>query len=181
MAESTTIARPYAEAIFGIADAAGTLAKWSQTLAQAAEIARNPDMLQAMGNPGLSTEQIYGLFAAAAGNALFAESQNLIRVLIENRRLALLPEIHEQYEQLKNEREGVIDAHITSAYPLEGETLAALVADLQKRFGRKIQPNVSVDPELIGGARVQVGDQVIDGSVRGKLTQMVTALKGAAA
>ncbi|MBI2319079.1 MAG: F0F1 ATP synthase subunit delta [Betaproteobacteria bacterium] len=177
MAETTTIARPYAEAVFALADASGTLAKWSATLQRAAEIASHPEMLQAMGHPGLSAEQLYGLFATAAGEALFAESQNLIRVLIENRRLGLLPEIRDLFEELKNEREGVVEAQISSAYPLEGESLAGLVADLQRRFGRNIEPKVSIDPELIGGVCVQVGDEVIDGSVRGKLAAMVGALK----
>ena len=181
MAETTTVARPYAEAIFGLADASGSLGKWSQTLARAAEIARHSDMREAIGNPGLSAEQLYGLFASAAGDALFLEGQNFIRVLIENRRLSLLPEIRDLFERLKNEREGVVDAYISSAFPLEGEPLAALVADLQKRFGRKIQPTVRVDPELIGGVRVQVGDEVIDGSVRGKLAAIVTALTSRAA
>lgn len=181
MAETTTIARPYAEAIFGLADAAGTLTKWSQTLARAAGIASNPDMLEAMGNPRITAEQLYGLFASLAGDALFAESQNLIRVLIENRRLSLVPQIRDLFEDLKNEREGVVEAHVRSAFALEGEPLAALVADLQKRFGRKIRPSVSVDPELIGGVCVQVGDEVIDGSVRGKLAAMVAALKSRAA
>lgn len=178
MAETTTIARPYAEAVFGLADAAGTLAKWSQTLARAAEIARNPDMLETMANPRLTADQLYGLFASLVGDALFAESQNFIRVLIENRRLPILPEIREMFEELKNERENVIEARIASAFPLDAASLEGLVADLQKRFGRSIQPSVSVDPELIGGVCVQVGDEVIDGSVRGKLAAMVSALKG---
>lgn len=178
MAETTTIARPYAEAVFGLADAAGTLAKWSQTLTRAAEVARNPDMLETMGNPRLTVDQLYGLFASLLGDGLFAESQNFIRVLIENRRLPILPEIRDIFERLKNEREGVVDARIISAFPLDAASLDGLVADLQKRFGRSIQPSVSVDPELIGGVCVQVGDEVIDGSVRGKLAAMVLALKG---
>ena len=177
MAETITIARPYAEAVFQLADAAGTLDKWAATLERAAGIAAHPDMLEAMGNPKLTAEQLYGLFAALAGEALFAESQNLVRVLIENRRLAALPEIRDHFEALKNEREGVVEAQIASAFPLEGEALAALVADLEKRFKRKIQPVVSVDPQLIGGVCVQVGDEVIDGSVRGKLASMAVALK----
>ena len=178
MAETITIARPYAEAVFGLADAAGTLENWSQMLARAADIARNPDMLETMGNPRLTADQLCGLFASLVGEALFAESQNFIRVLIENRRLPLLPEIREIFEALKNEREGVVEANIVSAFPLDAASLDGLVADLQKRFGRSIQPSVSVDPELIGGVCVQVGDEVIDGSVRGKLSAMVAALKG---
>jgi len=176
MAETITIARPYAEAVFQLADKAGELAKWSEALARMAGIAANPDMLEAMGNPRLTAEQLYGLFASLAGEAVFAQSQNLIRVLIENRRLSLVPEIRDLFEDLKNEREGIVEAQITSAFPLEGASLATLVADLEKRFKRRIQPIVTLDPELIGGVCVQVGDEVIDGSVRGKLASMIVAL-----
>ena len=177
MAETITIARPYAEAVFQLADKAGELAKWSEALARMAGIAANPDMLEAMGNPRLTAEQLYGLFASLAGEAVFAQSQNLIRVLIENRRLSLVPEIRDLFEDLKNEREGIVEAQITSAFPLEGASLGQLVADLEKRFKRRVQPIVTLDPELIGGVCVQVGDEVIDGSVRGKLASMVVALK----
>jgi F-type H+-transporting ATPase subunit delta len=177
MAESVTIARPYAEAVFQLADAKGTLAQWSAMLKRAAVIASDPDMRQAVGNPAISGDQLYGLFASLLGEAMFAESQNLIHVLIENNRLDVLPEISETYEQLKNEREGVVEAQIATAFALEGDALAVLVADLEKRFKRRIQPVVTVEPELIGGIRVQVGDEVIDGSVRGKLASMAVALK----
>jgi F-type H+-transporting ATPase subunit delta len=177
MAENVTIARPYAEAVFQRADASGTLAQWSAMLARAAAVAADPDMRQTMGNPAVSAEQLYGLVASLVGEAMFAESQNLVRVLIENGRLALLPEISAMYEELKNEREGVVEAQIGTAFALEGEALAALVADLEKRFKRRIQPVVMVEPELIGGVRIQVGDEVIDGSVRGKLASMAMALK----
>lgn len=177
MAEAVTIARPYAEAVFLRADASGTLAQWSAMLSRAAAIAADPDMIQTMGNPAVSADQLYGLFASLVGESMFDESQNLVRVLIENGRLGLLPEISEVYEQLKNEREGVVEAQIGTAFPLESEALAALVADLNRRFKRRIQPVVTVEPDLIGGVRVQVGDEVIDGSVRGKLASMALALK----
>jgi F-type H+-transporting ATPase subunit delta len=177
MAETITIARPYAEAVFQLADQAGELAKWSEALARMDGIAANPDMLEAIGNPRLNAEQLYGIFASLAGEAMFAQSQNLVRVLIENRRLSLVPEIRNLFEELKNEREGVVEAQIASAFTLAGEPLAKLVADLEKRFKRRIQPVVTVDAELIGGVCVQVGDEVIDGSVRGKLASMVVALK----
>ena len=177
MAETITIARPYAEAVFQLADAAGTLDKWAAARARAARLAANPGMRKALGKPRLDAEQLYGLFAGLAGEALFGESRNLVRVLIENRRLAALPEIRDHFEALKNEREGVVEARIASAFPLEGEALAALVADLERRFKRRIQPVVGVDPQLIGGVCVQVGDEVIDGSVRGKLASMAVALK----
>ena len=175
MAENVTIARPYAEAIFALADAGGALGKWSQTLAVMAGVAADSGLRAAIANPNLTPNQVYGLFAGACGD-LAAEAQNLARVLIENGRLALLPEIRGLYEELKNEREGVVQATITSAHPLDGGQLSALVAELERRFGRKISPRVEVDASLIGGARMQVGDEVIDGSVRGKLAAMAVAL-----
>lgn len=178
MAELVTIARPYAEAVFELGDKSGELPKWSQALARMAGIASNSDMLEAIANPKLTAEQLYGIFSSLAGDdAMFAESANLVRVLIENRRLSLLPEIRRLFEEFKNEREGVVEARITSAFELEDDVLAKLVADLEHRFKRRIQPVVAVDAELIGGVCVQVGDEVIDGSVRGKLASMVAALK----
>jgi F-type H+-transporting ATPase subunit delta len=175
MAENVTIARPYAEAIFALADAGGALGRWSQTLAVMAEVAANPELRAAIGNPNLSADQVYGLFAGACGD-LATEAQNLVRVLIENGRLATLPEIRELYDELKNAREGVVEALITSAYPLDSGQLSTLVAELEQRFQRKVRPQVNVDAALIGGVRMQVGDEVIDGSVRGKLAAMAVAL-----
>ena len=175
MAENATLARPYAEAIFALADQAGALGKWSQALAVMAVVAADPELRAATADPKLSAAQVYGLFAGVCGD-LTTEAQNLVRVLIENGRLAILPEIREIYEALKNEREGVLEALITSAYPLDGGQLSALVAELEQRFKRKVRPQVNVDAGLIGGVRLQVGDEVIDGSVRGKLAAMAVAL-----
>ena len=175
MAENVTVARPYAEAIFALADAGDALARWSQMLAVMAEVAANAELRAATGNPNLSPDQVYGLFASACGD-LTTEAQNLLHVLIENGRLAMLPEIREIYEALKSEREGVMDAVITSAYALNSGQLSALVAELERRFKRKINPHVNVDAELIGGVRMKVGDEVIDGSVRGRLAAMAAAL-----
>lgn len=177
MAETLTIARPYAEAVFGLGDASGTLANWSSALATMAAVAAAPEMREAIGNPKFAGEKLYGLFAHLCGEVMDARAQNLVRVLIDNDRLALLPEIRDIFEQLKNEREGVVEAIIGTAFPLDEGQLAALVAQLERRFKRKVQPRIVVDRELIGGARVQVGDEVIDGSVRGKLASMTAALK----
>jgi F-type H+-transporting ATPase subunit delta len=175
MAEAVTIARPYAEAVFALADRGGALAKWSRTLATLAAVAVNPEVCRAVGNPSLSSDQVYGLFAAASGD-LATEEQNLLRVLIENDRLSALPEIAAIYGELKNEREGVVEAQITTAFALDKRQLAALVEEIESRFKRKVQAQVNVDTGLIGGVRMQVGDEVIDGSVRGRLAAMAAAL-----
>jgi F-type H+-transporting ATPase subunit delta len=177
VAESTTIARPYAEAVFGLADKSGTLAKWSQLLAAMAAAAAHPEVRRLIGDPKFGDDPLYGLFASLSGKDIPAEAQNLVRVLIANDRLTLLPEIREQFEDLRHEREGVVEAEIQTAFPMANGQLESLVADLERRFKRKVQPHVTVDPALIGGVRIAVGDEVIDGSVRGKLADMSNALK----
>jgi F-type H+-transporting ATPase subunit delta len=177
MAEIATLARPYAEAVFGLADKAGALPAWSKTLARMAQVAAHPEVQACIGNPNLSADRLYGLFVSLCGDALPLEVQNFVRVLIANDRLALLPEIEVLYEELKNEREGVVEAQIQTAFPLDDAHLAGLVADLERRFKRKVQPQVTLDKELIGGVRIVIGDEVIDGSVRGKLDGMAAALK----
>lgn len=176
MAETATLARPYAEAAFRLADAGGTLAAWSGTLHTLARVVAHPDMQDCLVKFDLTAPQLQDLFLSLCPGDLSAEAKNFIQLLIEYDRLTLLPEIFAQFETLKNQREGVVDAQIITAFPLEGTQLAGLVADLEKRFKRKINPQVSVDRELIGGVRVVVGDEVIDGSVRGKLNAMAAGL-----
>jgi F-type H+-transporting ATPase subunit delta len=176
MAEIATLARPYAEAVFRLADASGALAAWSGTLRTLAQAAAHPDMQECMTKFDLTTAQLQQLFLSLTPGETSAEEKNFVHVLIENDRLAALPEIYALFEQLKNEREGVVDAQISTAFALDAAQLAGLVADLEKRFKRKINPRVSVERELIGGVRVVVGDEVIDGSVRGKLNTMAAGL-----
>jgi F-type H+-transporting ATPase subunit delta len=176
MAEIATLARPYAEAVFKLADETGKLGDWSGWLRAMAQVAENADMQSCMGNPQVSAGQLYELFLAACKTELPAEARNFAQILVRNRRLGLLPEIREQFEARKLEREGVVDADIESAFPLDDAQLATLVAELERRFRRKVSPRVRVDRELIGGVRVAVGDEVIDGSVRSKLAAMATAI-----
>jgi F-type H+-transporting ATPase subunit delta len=178
MAETATIARPYAEAVFALADKAGSSGKWLEMLATMAQVAANPDMQACIGNPNLGAKQLYDLFVALCKQDFPAEARNFVRVLIANGRLGLLPEIYAQFAELKNERDGVLEAEIRSAFPLENAQITALVADVSRRFKRRVQPRVTVDKDLIGGVHIKVGDEVIDGSVRGKLESMATALKG---
>ena len=178
MAETATIARPYAQAVFGLADKAGSSGKWLEILATMAQVAGNPDMQACIGNPNLGAKQLYDLFIALCKEDFPAEARNFVRVLIANDRLGLLPEIHAQFAELKNEREGVLEAEIRSAFPLDNAQINGLVADVSRRFKRRVQPRVTLDKDLIGGVHIKVGDEVIDGSVRGKLESMATALKG---
>jgi F-type H+-transporting ATPase subunit delta len=176
MAEITTIARPYAEAVFKLADQRGRLAAWSGMLETLAQVADNPDMRACVANPKLTRGQLAELFLSAA-KGLDEEGRNLVQVLVENGRLGLLPQIREQFEVLKHEREGVLEARIVSAFPIDDAQKATLIADLERKFQRRIEASVAVDPELIGGVQVVVGDQVIDGSVRARLAAMAVALK----
>jgi F-type H+-transporting ATPase subunit delta len=179
MAETATIARPYAEAVFGLADKAGAFARWQEILAVMAQVAGNPEMQACISNPNVGDKALYDLvIALCKGKEDFpAEARNFVRVLIANGRLGLLPEIYAQFAALKNEREGVLEAEIRSAFPLDNAQINGLVADISRRFKRRVQPRVTLDRELIGGVHVTVGDEVIDGSVRGKLESMAAALK----
>lgn len=175
MAEAITIARPYAEAAFGLASQAGTVAVWGDMLDTMAQVSANTDVKACIGNPDLTHAQLAALFLSLCGK-VGDEGRNFVAVLAENRRLAFLPQIRELFESFRREREGTLDARILSAFPISDAQKASLVAGLEKKFGRRIQASVELDPELIGGVEVIVGDQVIDGSVRARLAAMAAAL-----
>jgi F-type H+-transporting ATPase subunit delta len=176
MAENITLARPYADAAFQLARATSALGPWQQALDRMAAVAADAQMVECIGNPRLLPSQVSQLFLDVVGS-VSAEQQNFVRLLVDNERLQVLPEIRDLYVELKNGQEGVQEADIASAFPLDDATLKNLVAELEARFKCKIQATVSLDPELIGGVRIAVGDQVIDASVRGKLAAMATALQ----
>lgn len=177
MAENVTLARPYAEAAFHIAGEAKQLDGWDKALAQMAAVAADPEMRALIENPLVDVATVVRVFTEVTGPALSAEQKNFVQLLADNDRLLVLGEIRDLFGDLKNGIEGVKEAQIVSAFPIDAAAQAKLVADLERRFACKIQASVSVDPELIGGVRIAVGDQVIDASVRGKLAQMATALK----
>jgi F-type H+-transporting ATPase subunit delta len=177
MAENVTIARPYADAAFKLASGAGALGPWSEALEKLAVIAADPTMRACINDPKLSPDQVYALIVGVGGDSLSTDQQNFVRVLVANERLEVLPEIRDLFVDLKNEHEGVREAQIASAFPLDEATLKTLVADLEAKFKAKLDVTVSIDPELIGGVRITVGDEVIDASVRGKLANMAVALK----
>jgi F-type H+-transporting ATPase subunit delta len=177
MAEPTTIARPYAEAAFRLADGAGKLADWSAMLGALAQVSDDERVRAAMGDPNLSAPKIAGLFVSILAGRLTGECENFVRVLAENRRLGLLPEIRAQYEALRNEREGVVEAEIQSAFELDAAQLSDLRTRLEKHTGREVRTHVRVDQELIGGVRIVIGDKVIDASARAQLAALESALK----
>ncbi len=177
MAELATIARPYAEALFGVAES-GDIAAWSDFVQELAQVARLPEVLSIATSPKIHRAQVSDLLLSAVKSSLKdnAQAKNLVRMLVDNHRLALLPEIASQFDALKNARDGAADMLIVSAFPLEGAQLGDLVAGLERKFQRKLKPTVTVDPSLIGGVRVTVGDEVLDTSVRARLASMQSAL-----
>jgi F-type H+-transporting ATPase subunit delta len=176
MAETVTIARPYAEAAFRAAREAGALGAWSDRLRRLALVAQDAEMAKVIGNPKLSAGQVAQLFISLADDN-DAALGNFVRVLAENERLSLLPEIAVLFEASKSAEEGVKEAVIETAFALSEADLRALLPQLETHFKTRLTPTVVVDAELIGGIRVAVGDQVLDASVRGKLETMTAALK----
>ena len=177
MAEPSTIARPYAEAVFKLADGQGKLAEWSAALANLAAVAADARVRVAIGDPNLPAAKIAGLIISILSGKLSGDAENLVRVLAENGRLDVLAEIRAQYDALKNEREGVVEADVYTAFEMDKAQLADLVARLEKNTGRKVKTRVSVDKSLIGGVKVVIGDKVIDGSARAQLVALENALK----
>jgi F-type H+-transporting ATPase subunit delta len=174
MAELATIARPYAEALFKAtsSDLDGA-AVWVEALQ---EIAKNSQLQQFSDNPNVTSEQVFDVIAGVAKVALPDMAKNFLRTVIENGRLNALPEIAEQFRVLKNARSGSADAVVFSAFAIDSTALTDLAATLEKRFGRKLNVSVELQPELIGGIRVVVGDEVLDSSVKARLEQMKAAL-----
>jgi F-type H+-transporting ATPase subunit delta len=177
MAEPSTVARPYAEAAFRIAADGNALAKWSGMIGALAQVAEDRRVQAAIADPALSDAQAAGVFLSILAGKLDGQAENFVRVLAENKRLELLPEIQLQYEVLKNAKEGVVEAEVFSAFELTDAQVADLAQRLEKRTGRKVRARVQVDKALIGGVKVVIGDKVIDGSARAQLGALETALK----
>jgi F-type H+-transporting ATPase subunit delta len=175
MAELATVARPYAEALFRVAQT-GDMAAWSELVSQLAQIGANPDVQAFAANPKLTDADLVATLTSLVKAPVTPEATNFLTMLAENGRIALLPEIGTQFQVLKNAQLGAADAEIASAFALSDAQVAELVGVLEKKFGRKLNPSVTVDPSLIGGVRVLVGDEVLDTSVRAKLQQMHAAL-----
>jgi F-type H+-transporting ATPase subunit delta len=178
MAEPATIAQPYAEAAFGIARDENALQAWSDMLRFAATIVSDERVAEALDNPRLDAAAKESLLLSIGGDRFSdGAARNFVRVLVEAERVALLPQIASMFDTLKNEAEATATATIESAFELSETQVAELRSALEKRFGKKIETTVTVNPELIGGARVTVGDAVLDGSVQAKLAAMRAQLR----
>lgn len=177
MAETRTIARPYAEAVFRLAKAKDELSAWSGKLQLAAAVAADDRIRTLIGNPKVPARRLGELVLDICGSNLDDEGRNFILLLAENGRIEILPEVSELFEQFKAHHEGVLDAKIVSAFEMSDAQLRDLVTNLEAKFKRKIEAHVTIDPELIGGVKVEIGDEVLDASVRGKLEAMAVALK----
>ena len=174
MAEIATIARPYAEALYKAG--ASQLEAVSGWLDEMAAISSDPQVQQLAGNPKVTDQQLYDLIAGLAQSLKGDMAQNFLRTVIENDRLSAMAEIAHQFRALKNAQGGTSDAVVGSAFPIDAAAMDNLRATLEKRFGRKLNLSVELQPELIGGIRVVVGDEVLDTSVRARLEQMKVAL-----
>lgn len=176
MAETTTIARPYAQAVFDIAADAKALGHWSDTLRLLALIVADPAMDALIRNPRVPREQLSGIITDVCGDALDERGAALVGVLAANQRLPLLPEIAALYEAYRADAEKIVQAEVVSAFPLSAEQQAAIAASLKRRLGREVTLESRIDQSLIGGAVIRAGDLVIDGSVTGQMDRLANAL-----
>ena len=178
MAEKATIARPYAEAIFELATQQGALAAWADQLALIAMVANDALMAAVLANPKVPRDQALALFLDVCGERLGESAKNLVQLLIHNQRMVVINAIAILFNQMKATAEQTLDVQVTSAFSMDAAQRTLLASALHKQLGRKIHLNVMLDASLIGGAIIQAGDQVIDGSVRGKLHRIATTLLG---
>jgi F-type H+-transporting ATPase subunit delta len=176
MAEKMTLARPYAKAIFMLAEDAQTRQTWSDNLHVLAALVSNQEVAPLLHDPRVSHDQLFDLMQSLVGGQLGVEGLNLVRLLIQNKRLDLVPLIAEQYEILRTEHEGLADVDVTAAAPLSAHQLDNLADALTRRLGRRVRLHTHIDESLIGGFVIRTGDLVIDGSVKDRLSRLSSAL-----
>lgn len=184
MADLSTVARPYAKALFDLANGEGKLGAWSLALGAAAAVVGDANAKRALANPSLDDRQraelVGSVVAALPGGDLFgtAQGKNLLRLLAENDRLTVLPEIAAQFDALKTEAENKAKVTVTSATPIDGALAEQIKKSLEKKLGRAVELTLAVDASLIGGAVIQADDRVIDGSVRTRLQRLADTIVG---
>lgn len=176
MAELITLARPYAKAAFEVALADNELGEWSRMLRLLAQISEQEEVNRLLLSPRLTAEKQAETLIDICGDELSEKARNLVRLLADNKRLGLLPEIVELFDALKAEQEQTIDVELTTAFELNDEVVEKLAQALRQRLQREVRLQMTVEKSLIGGAVIRAGDTVIDNSVRGKLTKLAEAM-----
>lgn len=176
MAERTTLARPYAEAVFSLAKEKNTLVAWSELLQMIATIVTDDAMIAMVDDPDVAREKIVEITADICGDSIDEQGVNFIRLLLENRRMSLMPEVSMLFDQLKADAEGCIEAQVKTAYALTAEQSKAIAAGLNKKLGREVNVISEVDKSLVGGVVIRAGDLIIDGSVSGYLRELSSQL-----
>ncbi|MFT6877935.1 MAG: F-type H+-transporting ATPase subunit delta [Granulosicoccus sp.] len=172
MADFTTAARPYAKAVFEMAQESSKFEDWSGRLEFWSALVNHPEMSERLEAPGLTQQDRATMIETVVGDGMDDHSRNFVRLLSENNRLALLPDIHAIFEELRAEAEGEIEATVTSAFELTEEQRDSIIAALSKRLDRKVRIVNEIDKDLIGGAIIRAGDLVIDGSLKGRVENM---------
>ena len=176
MAEPVTVARPYAEAAFKLALESGKLQQWSDMLDLIHLVVTDENVAERIDHPNVGDQVLEGLILGSLGERLDGPGRNFVQVLVQNGRLDVMPQIRDHFGELKREHEGVVEARIISAMPMTEDAARPLLAALEAKYGRKVSAQIEVDPELIGGVRIILGDKVIDATVRGRLDAMRAAL-----
>ncbi|MGF1546953.1 MAG: F0F1 ATP synthase subunit delta [Thiotrichales bacterium] len=176
MSDLNTVARPYARALFETARDSGKLESWSESLEVLSAFAADPSLHRMLQQPSLSREEAAGLLIKSCGVQIDESAKNLVRVLADNGRLAVLPQISALYENLRAEAEGVVEAEIITAMEIDPTQHQAIANALQQRLGREVKTSTRIDPSLIGGAIVRAGDLVIDGSIKGRLDKLTSVM-----
>ncbi|HUX91681.1 MAG TPA: F0F1 ATP synthase subunit delta [Gallionellaceae bacterium] len=176
MSQAITVARPYAQAAFDEAQKLGELKAWSEMLHAAAEAVAQQDMQSIIRSTRVTAAQLNNVMLAVCGGKLNATAHNFIKLLIENKRLDVLPEILEMFEILRAEAEKSVDVVVTSAFDLNDAQKQKIAAALKVRMGREIKLSCETNRDLLGGVVIRAGDKVIDGSARTRLSELAVAL-----
>ena len=176
MSEAITIARPYAQAAFDEAQKLNALRAWSEMLLSLTQAVNHPEVQAAVSNPRVPAVQIAGLMDALLGTSASAQQRNFVRIVVDNRRLLVLPEIAELFEARKAEAEKSVNVVVDSAFELSAAQQDKIAASLKKRLAREIKLTCNVKKELLGGVVIRAGDKVIDGSALTRLAEMANAL-----
>lgn len=176
MQQNTTQARPYATAVFELAQAESDLAAWSEMLRLLNLIVSDSQMQRLLNDPRLDSEFLADFVLDISAERLSEAGRNFVRVLADAGRLSLAPQIYQLFEQRRTESEGVVDVEVVSAYELEQHEQDKIADVMAKRFGKKINISARIDGSLIGGMVIRTGDSVIDASIRGKLRQLGSEL-----